>query len=31
MDTCLYDVVEIESRQRFYLIRGSSPQLMTGY
>lgn len=31
IDTCLYDVVEIESRQRFYLIRGSSPQLMTGY
>ncbi|MDO5200562.1 diguanylate cyclase [Legionella pneumophila] len=29
IDTCLYDVVEIESRQRFYLIRGSSPQLMT--
>ncbi|HAT9646476.1 diguanylate cyclase [Legionella pneumophila serogroup 1] len=29
MDTCLYDVVEIESRQRFYLIRGSSPQFMT--
>ncbi|HAT1775227.1 diguanylate cyclase [Legionella pneumophila] len=28
IDTCLYDVVEIESRQRFYLIRGSSPQLM---
>ncbi|MFO2484940.1 diguanylate cyclase [Legionella pneumophila serogroup 9] len=28
-DTCLYDVVEIESRQRFYLIRGSSPQFMT--
>ncbi|CAH14514.1 diguanylate cyclase [Legionella pneumophila subsp. pneumophila] len=29
IDTCLYDVVEIESRQRFYLIRGSSPQFMT--
>ncbi|GAN28693.1 diguanylate cyclase [Legionella pneumophila] len=29
IDACLYDVVEIESRQRFYLIRGSSPQLMT--
>ncbi|MFO3490681.1 diguanylate cyclase [Legionella pneumophila] len=29
IDTCLYDVVEIESRQRFYLIRGSGPQLMT--
>ncbi|HAT1767171.1 TPA: diguanylate cyclase [Legionella pneumophila] len=29
IDTCLYDVVEIESRQRFYLIRGSSPLLMT--
>ncbi|HIE9973127.1 TPA: diguanylate cyclase [Legionella pneumophila] len=29
IDTCLYDVVEIESSQRFYLIRGSSPQLMT--
>ncbi|HDS3848830.1 diguanylate cyclase [Legionella pneumophila] len=29
IDTCLYDAVEIESRQRFYLIRGSSPQLMT--
>ncbi|MGX6641910.1 diguanylate cyclase [Legionella pneumophila] len=29
IDTCLYGVVEIESRQRFYLIRGSSPQFMT--
>ncbi|HHZ4597630.1 TPA: diguanylate cyclase [Legionella pneumophila] len=28
IDTCLYDIVEIESRQRFYLIRGSSSQLM---
>ncbi|HCU5991445.1 TPA: diguanylate cyclase [Legionella pneumophila] len=29
IDTCLYDVTEIESRQRFYLIRDSSPQFMT--
>ncbi|HAT1772019.1 TPA: diguanylate cyclase [Legionella pneumophila] len=28
IDTCLYDVVDIESRQRFYLIRGSDPQFM---
>ncbi|HBD9373644.1 TPA: diguanylate cyclase [Legionella pneumophila] len=28
IDVCLYDVVDIESRQRFYIIRGSDPQLM---
>lgn len=28
IDTCLYDIVDLESRLRFYLIRGSDPQLM---
>lgn len=28
IDTCLYDIVDIESRQRFYIIRGSDPQLI---
>ncbi|WP_262055439.1 CHASE3 domain-containing protein, partial [Legionella pneumophila] len=28
IDTCLYDVIDIESHQRFYLIRGSDSQFM---
>ncbi|KTD20979.1 sensor histidine kinase [Legionella lansingensis] len=28
IDNCLYNVVDIESRQRGYLIRGSDPQLL---
>ncbi|HAT8750637.1 TPA: diguanylate cyclase [Legionella pneumophila] len=28
IDICLYDLVDIESRQRFYLIRGSDPQFI---
>ncbi|HAT5920568.1 TPA: diguanylate cyclase [Legionella pneumophila] len=29
IDNCLYEVVDIESRQRFYMIRGADPQLTT--